>query len=256
MAQPMLLLLLLAVAGSSDARLHPLQALAAVAQRLRSTSHAAAEGSALLPPPFLVGSTPTALSIAWDAADGADSYALYADSWWAGDGVLHMVYTGVRAWPSRAAWVDSTGEPRNTPSLQGRSATSRWGQGSCLTRPPTCSWLHSLSRCPSHKTFCSRPSHAPPAPMTHSRGRCSAPRCQICVGFFSRRTPPRPLLRDRATAGRERSWAAARRRRCEPQAPHAAETLRTPSSGSAPRRTSPTHRAAAGVLRTPQRHDA
>ena len=46
-----------------------------------------------LPPVYLSSSTATSLSVVWDSTD-ADTYRLYADSWWAADGVEQVVYTG------------------------------------------------------------------------------------------------------------------------------------------------------------------
>lgn len=47
-------------------------------------------------PPALVSATATSLTVSWESVDGASSYALYADSWWANDGKMTRVYSGER----------------------------------------------------------------------------------------------------------------------------------------------------------------
>lgn len=45
-------------------------------------------------PPVLASATSTSLTVSWSAVEGASSYALYADSWWANDGKVAKVYSG------------------------------------------------------------------------------------------------------------------------------------------------------------------
>ena len=94
------MVLLVALCSETVAgRPHPLQAAQQHFASLLSLLHSKPEGAgvAAFSPPRLANRTALSLSVAWDPVVGADTYSLYADNWWANDGVENVTYTGTLA---------------------------------------------------------------------------------------------------------------------------------------------------------------